>query len=261
MLPESLTLPARPNPISPIGPIFRLYEGLVATIPLDPLSGLGGKLLYAGEIGSQGNPLLYAANIAGAATLAASADPAAMRNAMREGVIDFFVNSLEEALRILKNEIRKRQTVSVGVGIAPVRLVEQMLDRGVLPDLLPPASSQSRGLTPDQEEQLRAQGARQIGEAETFERPFVVWTVEPQPARWLPRLDACVYAVIPQEDLLRRRWLHLAPRYLGRVAQRGRGVALSIGETEEMRVRVREILGQPEATALQVTIDDEPVLL
>jgi urocanate hydratase len=104
--------------------------------PLDPNSGLGGKLLYAGEIDPESRNLLYAANIAGAASLAASPDPAALRQAMRDGVIDFFVNSLEEALRILKNEIRKRQTVSVGVAADPTRLVDQMLDRGVLPDLL-----------------------------------------------------------------------------------------------------------------------------
>ena len=57
---------------------------------------------------------------------------------MHAGVIDFLVNSLDEALRILKNEIRKREPVSVAVSIAPQAIAQEMLDRGVLPDLLPP---------------------------------------------------------------------------------------------------------------------------
>src|ERR1700722_14241743 len=109
---------------SPAPSIYRLYEWLYATLPPDSQTGLGGNLLYA-------------ANIAGSASLAASAEPAILREAMRDGVIDFLVNSLEEALRILKNEIRKRQTVSVGVSIEPHPLVAQMTERGVLPDLLP----------------------------------------------------------------------------------------------------------------------------
>jgi hypothetical protein len=224
-------------PPAPAEPIYRLYAALANTLPLDPNSGLGGKLLYAGAIDADSRNLLYAANIAGAASLAASPDPAALRQAMRDGVIDFFVNSLEEALRILKNEIRKRQPVSVGVAADPTQLVDQMLDRGVLPDLL------SRGNCPNQTHRGRflSQGSKEIAEA-AFPpgSQFVTWQVDRDFARWLPRLDECAKAALPPEDRLRHRWLRLAPRYLGRLAQRERGVALNEEEFAKFQSLVSE---------------------
>ncbi len=77
-----------------------------------------------------------AANIAGAASLVATADRAAQKQAIRDGVADFLVNSLDEALRILKNQLRKRETVAVCVGLAPEAVEREMQERGVLPDLL-----------------------------------------------------------------------------------------------------------------------------
>ena len=66
-----------------------------------------------------GRALLLAGNIAGAASLAVTADAAAQKQSIRDGVADFLVNSLDEALRILKNEVRKREPVAVCV--APIR--------------------------------------------------------------------------------------------------------------------------------------------
>jgi hypothetical protein len=150
-------LAASPSPVHPIEAVYRLYEALVLTQLLDAEAGLGGKLLYAGEMDVRGRELLIASNIAGAASLAASADPAVQRQAIRDGAVDFLVTSLEEALRILKNEIRKRQPVSVGVGVDPQTLVAAMLDRGVLPDLLPPWGDAGLG-------EFVLQGARQIAD-------------------------------------------------------------------------------------------------
>jgi len=215
-----------PIPEQPrLAPIYRLYAALAATLPLSPESGLGGKLLYAGEINPESRNFLYAANIAGAASLAASADPATQRQAIRDGVVDFLVTSLEEALRILKNEIRKRQTVSVAVAIAAESLTAQMLDRGVLPDLLP-----GLGLSPIDFEKFLAPGARRVANAYPSQGEFVTWSVETDFARWLPRLDSLAAAILPAEDHLRQRWLRLAPRYLGRVAQRQHGVVLAAQE-------------------------------
>src|SRR5579863_1446075 len=117
--------------------IYRLYAALARD--LDPETGLGGRLLYVGEPEQAAMHLLRAANIAGAASIAASADAASLRRAMREGALDFVVTSLDEALRILKNEIRKKQPVAVGVSVAPESIAREMADRGVQPDLLAPA--------------------------------------------------------------------------------------------------------------------------
>jgi len=249
-----------PNPAEPI---YRLYESLSATRLFDPQAGLGGKLLYAGAIHPQSRNLLYAANIAGAASLAASADPVTLREAMRDGVIDFLVNSLEEALRILKNEVRKRQTVSVGVSAEPHNLVKQMLERGVLPDLLPPISGPDgdAGLDLAQAEMFLSQGARRVADPKTQLAPdeagFVAWGVDQNFARWLPRLDACAQAVIPADDSHRLRWLKLAPRYLGKLAHRQRGVVLTVEEAVRFGTEVGQLIDKQRSEngeELKVTI-------
>jgi hypothetical protein len=112
------------------------YATLIASPYADPESGLGGSLFYAGEMDEEGRALVVAANIAGAATLVASADLATQKQAIREAIADFLVTSLDEALRILKNQLRKRETVSVCVAMAPAAMEREMDERGVEPDLL-----------------------------------------------------------------------------------------------------------------------------
>ncbi|MEI9968109.1 MAG: hypothetical protein WDM87_05595 [Terracidiphilus sp.] len=70
-----------------------LYYATLLDSPLaHSETGLGGKLLYAAPLDEEGRALLVAANIAGAATLAASADRDAQKQALRDGVADFVVN-------------------------------------------------------------------------------------------------------------------------------------------------------------------------
>ena len=93
--------------------VERFYAGLISVAEWGAQAGLGGKLLYAGQLDGEARALLVAANIAGAASLVATADVTAAKRAMRDGVVDFLVTSLDEALRILKNELRQRQAVAV----------------------------------------------------------------------------------------------------------------------------------------------------
>jgi hypothetical protein len=187
---------------------------------MDPESGLGGKLLFAGELHPDGCRLVRAANIAGAASMAASADAATLRQAVRDGVIDFLVTTLDEALRILKNEIRKLQPVAVGVAAAPLVLIAQMLERGVLPDLLPPGSPDDPELAA-----LIAQGAHSLqAQPQSPERQFLVW---PIPIAWAQRtaeFDALLLDRLAPGDHANRRWLRLSPRYLGTQARRLRSL-------------------------------------
>jgi Urocanase Rossmann-like domain len=238
--------------------VFRSYTALTSVLPLDNEAGLGGKLLYAGELGGEGLNLLFAANIAGAASLAASADPTVQRQAIRDGVVDFLVTSLEEALRILKNEIRKRQTVSVAVGIAPQALVEQMLDRGVLPDLLFTAAEMNKKPQdkPRWVEDFVRQGALPItsGNPKAGADAYARWSVDRDFARWLPRLDAVAEESLPTDDWVRQRWLQLAPRYLGRHAQREHGVGLAGDELIRLRSMVLQLLTEHSQDAVGLPV-------
>ena len=195
---------------------------------------LGGRLLYAGELDAEARALLVAANIAGAASLAATADAAAGKQAIRDGVVDFLVTSLDEALRILKNEIRKRETVAVCVAAASEAVEGEMLRRGVAPDLARP-----RAVVAPPESQA-----------------LLTWNVASAPAIWLPKLDAVAAACLQLKDETARRWLRLAPRYLGRLARGSRllvchpDVPAEFIERARRCVEAREI---PVPVEIQVT--------
>jgi urocanate hydratase len=94
----------------------------------------GSWILCCG-LGSQGLALGLASNIAGAACLAIDERPEVCRAAMRTGACDFVVNTVDEALRVLKNEIRQRKPISVGLELASVPALSELLDRGLLPQL------------------------------------------------------------------------------------------------------------------------------
>lgn len=195
--------------------VEQFYASFLASQASDVIAehGLGGKLLYAGQFGPSERALLVAGNIAGAASLAVSADETVQRQGIRDGVADFLVNSLDEALRILKNEIRKRETVSVCIAADPLAIENEMLERGVVPDLLAPGFAGNAAFAPVAP-RLAIQDADPAS-------ALVCWGVESAPARWLPKLDAiamdCLEAV--SDTQAPRRWLRLAPRYLGRLAQ------------------------------------------
>ncbi len=175
---------------------------------------LGGKLLYAGELDGDCRALIVAANIAGAASLCATSCPDAQKQAIRDGVIDFLVISLDEALRVLKNEIRKRETVAVCVAFPPQKLESEMLERGVLPDLLRPGADSSEH---HRELHLR-QPSPEVSDPMAA-IALVVWSAATAPAQWLSKRDAIALDCLPPDAGAARRWVRLGPRYLGRLAK------------------------------------------
>jgi hypothetical protein len=215
--------------------VYHLYAALIRNS--DAESGLGGRLLYAGEPDKFACRLLRAANIAGEASLAASASAGALRQAMRQGVIDFVVNSLDEALRILKNEIRKHDPVAVGVSLNPENIAREMILRGVLPDLLAPHLSGTPEL-----DTFVEQGARRVEEAPLpVGLRFLTLSI---PSGWTHRtaaIDAVMLGCLAPGDSLNRRWLRLAPRYLGAEARRLRSLACN----EHTAAQIMERVAQP----------------
>ncbi|MGB6690987.1 MAG: hypothetical protein WBE76_24405 [Terracidiphilus sp.] len=193
-----------------------LYWSLISSAEHDASShaepGLGGQLLYAGRLDDQGRVLVVAANIAGAATLTATDDPNAQRQAIRDGVIDFAVTTLDEALRILKNEVRKRETVAVCVGARPDAVEAEMHERGVVPDMIADGQGQQvAGL---------ARSARSIEPLPVADsQAMVTWSVAAGATQWLSRVDAFAVACLDSDAWAERRWLRLAPRFLGRMTR------------------------------------------
>ncbi len=63
-------------------------------------------------------------------------DPERIKRRVKTGYCDVMVNDLDEALRILKNAVRKREATSVGLIGNCADLIPELARRGVVPDLL-----------------------------------------------------------------------------------------------------------------------------
>ncbi|MGC1686746.1 MAG: urocanate hydratase, partial [Candidatus Acidiferrales bacterium] len=77
-----------------------------------------------------------AATLIGAAFLGMDADPERIKRRVKTGYCDVMVNDLDEALRILKNAVRKREAVSVGLIGNCADVIPELAKRGVVPDIL-----------------------------------------------------------------------------------------------------------------------------
>jgi hypothetical protein len=216
--------------------VLDLYWSLISFAKPDPDSGLepglGGQLLYAGRLDEESRALIVAANVAGAATLAATDDPAAQRQAIRDGIVDFAVTNLDEALRILKNEIRKLETVAVCVGAAPEALEAEMMERGVVPDLIS-GKSASRSVN------CLAPGAMRVESIPAGDsQVLLTWSVASAPVQWLPKLDAIALDCLARDAWPERRWVRLAPRFLGRMARGVRALHCEPDAAKEIVARL-----------------------
>jgi Urocanase Rossmann-like domain len=200
--------------------VYAFYAAL--TRNLAPESGLGGKLLYAGDLDEDGARLVRAANIAGAASLSSASDAPVQRAAIRDGVVDFLVTSLDEALRILKNEIRKRNGVSVAVTAADAQLVREMMERGVLPDLLRESAADPAFVS---------EGAQLVQAAVVPEGRSLFVFQSPSAER-----ENRALTLIPEDDHAARRWLRSAHRYLGPQARRIRSVPCNPALARELEL-------------------------
>jgi urocanate hydratase len=97
---------------------------------------LAGKLIVSGGMGGMGGAQPLAATMAGAAFLGIDVDPERIKKRLRTGYCDFMVTTLDEALRILKNAVRKKENVSVGLVGNCADIIPELAERGVVPDIL-----------------------------------------------------------------------------------------------------------------------------
>jgi hypothetical protein len=207
----------------------------------------GGLVLCCGS-GCAGSGVPTSVNIAGGTTLAVDADGAAMKAAMRAGYLDFVVNTLDEALRTLKNEVRQKRPLSVGVIADVDAALAEMVHRGVQPDLqlVPSSAGMNRALSNECIKTLRARGMplRLLIEVEDDpERPhrpvlvlfrkrhYEYFFAAPNAAA-LREIDAALLAALPAEDIVRRRWIERVPKYLREARSGGRWTWLSDDELE-----------------------------
>src|SRR5881398_1963180 len=97
---------------------------------------LAGKLIVSGGMGGMGGAQPLAATMTGAAFLGIDVDAERIKKRLKTGYCDFMVTTLDEALRILKNAMRKKENISVGLVGNCADIIPELAERGVLPDIL-----------------------------------------------------------------------------------------------------------------------------
>jgi urocanate hydratase len=124
---------------------------------------LAGKLIVSGGMGGMGGAQPLAATMTGAAFLGIDVDPERIKKRLKTGYCDFMVNTLDEALRILKNAVRKKENISVGLVGNCADVIPELARRGVVPDILTDQTSAHdplngyvpNGMTLDEARELR----------------------------------------------------------------------------------------------------------
>jgi urocanate hydratase len=124
---------------------------------------LSGKLVVTGGMGGMGGAQPLAATMNGGAFLGVEVDAEKIKRRIRGGYCDICVNDLDEALRILKNAVRQKQAVSVGLVGNCAEVISELARRGVVPDLLTDQTSAHdplngyipSGLTREEADELR----------------------------------------------------------------------------------------------------------
>jgi urocanate hydratase len=97
---------------------------------------LSGKLVVSGGMGGMGGAQPLAATLNGAAFLGIDVDPERIKRRVKTGYCDVMVNDLDEALRILKNSVRKGEPTSVGLVGNCADIIPELAHRGIVPDIL-----------------------------------------------------------------------------------------------------------------------------
>jgi urocanate hydratase len=112
------------------------YETFAAVAKKHFGGDLAGKLVVTGGMGGMGGAQPLAATMNGGAFLGIDVDPERIKRRVKTGYCDVMVTNLDEALRILKNAVRKREAASVGLVGNCADIIPELARRGVVPDVL-----------------------------------------------------------------------------------------------------------------------------
>jgi len=218
--------------------VYEQYE-ILSQLRDGRFSGsLAGKLLLRSGLDENGVAVLVAAGIAGACSLCVEPDAETLREAMRAGLCDFVVGPLDEALRILKNELRRGRAVSVGLASARDSALAEIIDRGLQPDLVSSMPNETSGIFVERGAVvLPAHDASEPGTA------LIEWTLSADIVRSMAKIGRIAAENLDAQrpDTPRRQhWLESAPRRLGRAFAARHCVRMTPAESAAFAAAARE---------------------
>jgi urocanate hydratase len=97
---------------------------------------LRGRLVVSGGLGGMGGAQPLAATMNGAAFLGVDVDPARMQRRLQTGYIDFLTTELDEALGRVLDAKKTGKAFSVGLNANIAEVLPELVDRGIVPDVL-----------------------------------------------------------------------------------------------------------------------------
>lgn len=206
--------------------VYRRYVQLQSIcgegFPDASADGLAGLLLTCVGYDLAGAELALATTIAGGTFLGIDPSSEHLKTAVRNGSCDFMVNTLDESLRVLKNELRKKKALSVGLLGEATAILPAMVERGVQPDLVAESGVPTETASSDYRPVLLTlleRGAVHVdlrAAKDSHSSGFleVSWTASSLAD--LRRMDELALQQLPADDFIRRRWLRHAPAYFHR---------------------------------------------
>ncbi len=97
---------------------------------------LSGRLVVSGGLGGMGGAQPLAAKIAGGVALMAEVDETRIQKRMESGYLDVYEPDLDRAIAQALQWKKDKKAGSIGVRLNVITLLEELLKRGVTPDLL-----------------------------------------------------------------------------------------------------------------------------
>lgn len=235
--------------------VLRAYTTL-----LQLRSDWGGAFVLSLGLSAAGLALPIGSNIAGAVSLSIDQNSDHIRSVVRSGAVDFVVHSLDEAVRAMKNEVRKHAPLSVALSADPLTTVSEILARGLAPQLF------SSLLAPDPRALAAAEKFHSLGaelvdfaanplqssyihfrQSSSILKPLLAsrsWklrTFSFNSPTQLRQFDAKALSMLSPDDRLRRRWIEAASRILQRQRPPHRCLWLTPREDEELSLALSSI--------------------
>lgn len=233
-------------PVSPFTLQARTLEAFTVLCAIRPV--WGGALVLNVGLDTSGCAVALACNAAGAVCLTLEPQSERLRASLRNGVSDFAVNTLDEALRAIKNEVRQKRPLSVGLEGSPAQLMDELLDRGVAPQIFAAPDTY-----PEHAARFASTGARPLSfhsseaaamTVQLVSQPATAWTLLTfafNTGRELREFDARMLALLGPADNLRRQWLNAA----GRLFPRDRTRSFWLTEENRQALEIHTALPVP----------------
>ncbi len=97
---------------------------------------LSGKWILTGGLGGMGGAQPLAATMAGASMLAVECQPSRIDMRLRTGYLDKRADSLDEAMAMIEESVRRLRPISVGLLGNAAEVFTEMVRRGIRPDVV-----------------------------------------------------------------------------------------------------------------------------